>query len=194
MKEDTEASNSSLYSERSPYPNRLIAPKAHRCNARGSLPTTQENGGDFSGSSVANSGRVAPTPVSAPPSVYPPAGRLPTAPCLRPNGPLKDCSTTLVKEGTPRRIATGVAMNSAMVRNALKGRFGERHTAPQATEGWLRTGSAIDMATSSTDGPQEPREPTTAKPIHGGLAFRVRLTRVAGREQELRNDDRAFRL
>ena len=50
------------------------------------------------------------------------------------------------------------------------------------------------MATSSTDGPQKPREPTTAKRIHGDLAFRVRLTRVAGREQELRNDDRAFRL
>src|SRR5918997_1591073 len=43
------------------------------------------------------------------------------------------------------------------------------------------------------DGPRESREPTTAKPIYGGLARRVRLTRVAGREQELRNDDRAFR-
>jgi hypothetical protein len=56
----------------------------------------------------------------------------------------------------------------------------------------LRTGSAIDMTTSLTDGPRDPRELTTAKPTYGGLARRVRLTRVAGREHELRNDDRAF--
>jgi hypothetical protein len=36
-------------------------------------------------------------------------------------------------------------------------------------------------------------KPTTAKPIYGGLARRVSLTRVAGRKQELRNDDRTFR-
>jgi hypothetical protein len=56
----------------------------------------------------------------------------------------------------------------------------------------LRTGSAIDMVTSLTDGPRESQEHTTAKPTYAGLARRVRLTRVAGREQELRNDDRAF--
>ena len=49
------------------------------------------------------------------------------------------------------------------------------------------------MATSLTDRPWKSREPTTAKPIHGGLAHRVRLTRVAGREQVLRNDDLTFR-
>ena len=57
----------------------------------------------------------------------------------------------------------------------------------------LRTGRAIDMATSLTDRPWKSREPTTAKPIHGGLAHRVQLTRVAGREQMLRNDDQTFR-
>jgi hypothetical protein len=49
------------------------------------------------------------------------------------------------------------------------------------------------MATSLTDRPWESREPTTAKPTYGGLADRVRLTRVAGREQELRIDDQAHR-
>lgn len=49
------------------------------------------------------------------------------------------------------------------------------------------------MATSITDRPWKSREPTTAKPIYGGLARRVRLTRVAGREQVLRNDDLTFR-
>ena len=186
--------DSSLHAETSRDPNRRINTNAHRCNARGSLPKTQENSGDFSGSSVANSGRIAPAPISTPLSVHPLTGRLPTAPCWRPIRPPKHFSTALVKEGAPRRIATGVAMNSAIVGNALEGRFIERHTAPQATGGWLRTGSAIDTATSSTDGPWKPREPTTAMPTYGGLAFRVQLTRVAGREQELRNDDRAFRL
>lgn len=51
------------------------------------------------------------------------------------------------------------------------------------------------MATSFTDGPREVRE---LRAYHGrtylrGLARRVCLTRVAGREQKLRNDDRAFR-
>jgi len=57
----------------------------------------------------------------------------------------------------------------------------------------LRTRRAIDMATSLTDRPWKSRQPTTAKPIHGGLAHRVRLTRVAGREHMLRNDDQTFR-
>ena len=43
-------------------------------------------------------------------------------------------------------------MNSTIVGNALKGRFVEWHTAPQATGGWLRTGSAIDTATSLQTG------------------------------------------
>jgi hypothetical protein len=81
-----------------------------------------------------------------------------------------------------------------MAGNTLNGRPLGRQTQPLLAAGRrLRTGSAIDMATSLMDGPRESREPTTTKPIHGGLARRVRLTRVAGREQELRNDDRAFR-
>jgi hypothetical protein len=64
---------------------------------------------------------------------------------------------------------------------------------PGSTGQGLRTGRAIGMATSLTDRPWKSREPTTAKPIHGGLAHRVRLTRVAGREHLLRNDDQTFR-
>jgi hypothetical protein len=139
--------NSSLYSERSRYPNRSINTNAHRCNTGGSLPITQENRVDFSGGSGANGGRIAPTPIRAPPG-------------WRPNRPSKDFSTALVNEGVPRRIVTGVATTSALVGSTLEGRFVERHAAPQATGRWLRTGSAIDMATSSTDEPQEPREPT----------------------------------
>jgi hypothetical protein len=63
---------------------------------------------------------------------------------------------------------------------------------PKAPGRYLRTGRAIGMATSLTDRPWKSREPTTAKPIHGGLAHRVRLTRVVGREQMLRNDDQTF--
>ena len=58
-----------------------------------------------------------------------------------------------------------------------------------------RTRSPLDMATSCTDGPREARE---LRANHGqtylrGLARHVCPTRVAGREQKLRNDDRAFR-
>jgi hypothetical protein len=65
--------------------------------------------------------------------------------------------------------------------------------APGSSGRCLRKGRAIGMATSLMDRPWKLREPTTAKPIHGGLAHRVRLTRVAGREHMLRNDDLTFR-
>jgi hypothetical protein len=68
-----------------------------------------------------------------------------------------------------------------------------RPKAPGSPGRSLRTGRAIGMATSLMDRPWKLREPTTAKPIHGGLAHRVRLTRVAGREHMLRNDDLTFR-